>query len=68
MARTWSNNKITDTTSAAQRARQNQSRVNPFTVVLAVIALLFLSMTLYTAYHAVTHPPTQRYAPPDEKQ
>lgn len=67
MARTWSNAKKTDTTSAAQRARQKQSAVSPFAVSLAVVAILFLSLTFYTAYRAVTHPPTQKYAPPEDK-
>lgn len=67
MARTWSNAEKIETISAAQRARRRPSALSGFAVALAVITLFFLGLTFYTAYRAVTHPPTQKYAPPEDK-
>jgi hypothetical protein len=61
MARTWSNTKIPkDDRSAAQRARSERpSSFSAFTVAMVLVAIFFLGLTLYTAFHTLRHPLTE---------
>lgn len=61
MARTWSNaKKPIDDRSAAQRARLGRpSSVSAFGVALILVAVFFLGLTLYTAFHSLRHPLTE---------
>lgn len=61
MARTWSNaKKPIDDRSAAQRARLGRpSGLSAFTVALILVAIFFMGLTLYTAFHSLRHPLTE---------
>lgn len=62
MPKSWSNTKVPPPLSPAERARLPRPvSVTLFSVALWTVAVFFLALTLYTAFHAVTHPPTQPY-------
>ena len=61
MARTWSYaKKQPDELSAAQRARVGRpSGLTAFLIALTIVGVFFLGLTLYSAWHAQTHPLTE---------
>lgn len=69
MARTWSNAKRKpDELSAAQRARAGKpSSMTAFLIALSIVAVFFLGLTLYSAWHAQTHPLTEVAQPASDQ-
>ncbi len=71
MPRSWSNNRVTDTRSAAQRARNRPSSLTAFTMGLILVGVFFGSLIAYVTIRSVMHPPTEeiqsiKHQPQDE--